>query len=548
MTKIDVVLVGPRNDVFLSSPTDCMYSTYLLYPSHVAVLLAGTKMGATFLLTFLPVASLFAILLVRFSQTSRLGIEASAFDCTSQKTAPNIMKKRLLLVVLLAFTSSIELRAFEPTPPPKDSFPNNSAMKAFSKAGTFRSSHSELAVISEVPDMLSKMALYFDSMVDPRTNRFFYRVLPNKGGLKTHEHCPIRDLGSAWDTTNLLRHNLDFCQMYPLLPAAVTSTIDAYSSSFVTFRASNESSRQCAALPFKVLREPSNIAHSAFLLLSMIGAIRLNLIDPSRSTIPLNNLVNGILSQQVENGAFAIRFGFTDVLSGIEFYPGEALLALLDAYETSDVLSPSTRNDILSAAKKAFLFYSEFYSEGHVDVRYASFFGNWQVQCFAKLVDALRKQQGARSETANNDGSAQPTPNDLVTGVTEAKVVRYIMDLCDAIVRSPPWKQLDRGVYSQISTVEIACGLEALVEGTRLATTLLDKPNYRPKLYWHHVQNAVRFLGFVQDQVPQNTAGYGGLGFSLDVPEQRLDVTGHALNALIGISRLQPESPTTRTT
>ena len=423
-------------------------------------------------------------------------------------------------------------------------------MKACSKSsGTQSSPLSELAVISEVPDMLSKMALYFDSMVDPRTNRFFYRVLPGRGGLKTHEHCPIRDLGSAWDTTNLLNHNSDFCRMYPLLPAAVTTTIDAYSSSFVAFRDRSESSRQCAALSSDMLREPSNIAHSAFLILATIGAINLNLIVPSTSTIPLTNLVNGILVMQQETGAFATRFGHTNVLSGIEFYPGEALLALMEAYETPHVLSPS-RSDILPAVKRAFLFYSEFYREGNVDARYTSFFGNWQVQCFAKLFDVLRQHQDGPSETAHVGPTqvAHPTPNDMVSGVNTTRVASYILDLCDAIVQSHPWRQLDRGVYSQISTVEIACGLEALVEGTRLATTLLDKPNHRPKLYWLHVQNGVRFLRLIQNQVPQNTAGYGGLGFGLNAPEQRLDVTGHALNAMISISRLQREALATATT
>ena len=51
--------------------------------------------------------------------------------------------------------------------------------------------------------MLSRMTSYFCSMIDPQTHRFYYRCLPEDGA-RVHGHCPIRDLGSAWDTATLL--------------------------------------------------------------------------------------------------------------------------------------------------------------------------------------------------------------------------------------------------------------------------------------------------------------------------------------------------------
>jgi len=306
-------------------------------------------------------------------------------------------------------------------------------------------------MLRQTSTMIAKMAAYFDSMVDRRNDRFYYRCLPNSG-TKIHGHCPIRDLGSAWDTTNLLRSSStaagpskNLSQQYPHLAKAVTSTIHAYvpkDMSWQTF--TNARDQPCAALPSRLLLEPSNVAHSAFFILALTGALQLELFESLPPSIPLDALVNGILSmQQEETGAFAIHFEDKqhDIFRGIEFYPGEAMLAVLDAYqEVPSLLSPTTRQSIVPAVQRAFLFYSNFYRDGNVDEHYTSFFGNWQVQCFGKLHDILASQE------KEMNGS----------GVTAAKVAEYLVELCDAIVNSSSWQFLDQGRYKLLSTVEIA--------------------------------------------------------------------------------------------
>jgi hypothetical protein len=88
--------------------------------------------------------------------------------------------------------------------------------------------------------------------------------------------------------------------------------------------------------------------------------------------------------------------------------------------------------------------------------------------------------------------------------------------------------------------VEIACGLEALADGIRIANkcSSLNGNSQRVEVYWQHVKKAVEFLSAVQDQVPMEAVGSGGLGYSLGVSEQRLDVTGHAVNALVKVHRV----------
>lgn len=378
----------------------------------------------------------------------------------------------------------------------------------------------------ELLGMLSRMTRYFYSMVDPKTKRFYYRCLPDSGR-RIHRHCPIRDLGSAWDTATLLAFwngqsksipnyfstNEWNGTLRPVLSDAVLETIDAYTpQQWLTFEDAN--GHVCAAIPSTHLLESSNVAHSAFLSLATNGALRLDLSSASLEEVPVDSLIRGILGMQQDSGAFAIHFGSDDIFRGIEFYPGEAMLAMMDTYELSlsmkHVLSTDTQEAILAAMNKAFLFYSNYYRRGNVEEHYTSFFANWQVQSFARLFDLLRAQEESS---------------------LSFEVTNYIFELCNAVISSRPWCDLLKGRWNHLSTVEIACGLEALAEGTRVATV---QESNNAQVYWQIMEKPVSFLSAVQNQVPVGaSAGSGGLGHALKVSEQRLDVTGHAVNALI---------------
>jgi hypothetical protein len=403
-------------------------------------------------------------------------------------------------------------------------------------------------------EMLVKMTHYFDSMVDSSDSRFYYRCLPGDssgGGSKLHSHCPIRDMGSAWDTATLLRfwneqHEADDLldsETRKRLAKAVATTIQVYNTSLQAVElppVMNESCSGALRLSSKVLRELPHIAHSAFLILSTTAALRLSLLGCDHDNIPpIDKLVRGILAMQQQDGAFRIHFHCgqddKDIYRGIAFYPGEAILAVMDAYECSlhhspGILSHQTQQAILPAVERAFDFYSDHYHQGNVDARYTSFFANWQVQAFSKLLNVWKTIK--------------------VTNTTSKKetslVADYILELCREIIESEPWNNLAVGgskSYRHLSTVEIACGLEALAEGTRVAMTT-DRMA-EASLFWNHALQAVHFLKAVQDQLPLSTAevnatvGYGGLGYGFGILEQRLDVTGHAANALVKLCQVQ---------
>ena len=371
-------------------------------------------------------------------------------------------------------------------------------------------------------EMLWRMTSYFSSMVDSSRQRFYYLCLPQSGE-RIHSHCPIRDLGAAWDATTALLfwsgqqewHSMGD-QQQQRLGDAVYRTLQVYNASYISV------DHDGVALSSDILLEPPNIAHSAFVLLASAGALRLSLFQDMTEVPPMDGLTRGILSMQRNDGAFRIEFGSEDVYRGIEFYPGEAMVALMDVYEVSassthGILDASTRQAILPAMERAFAFYADFYHRGNVETN----FNIWQVQAFTRLFDALHN-----SENEQNKNQA-------------TLVANFILELCQNIVDSRSWKELARGpsFYPNLETVEIACGLDALAQGIRVALEVAR--DMEATRFWTNAENAVNFLKAVQDQVPPQLIGSGGLGYGgIQALELRLDVTGHAISALTKVHQV----------
>jgi len=376
--------------------------------------------------------------------------------------------------------------------------------------------------------LLWGMTRYFgDDMVDSDTKRFYYTCRPHDGECK-HVHFPIRDLAAAWDaqkafefTNNIMQcqddiDKADVLRIQQQLEDAIKCTLSFYSSSLKPIDLGMK-----IHLHEDVLMEAPNIGHSALLLLGLCNNLRLsNCGEHEEDTLEMvDGLTQGILSMQMPNGAFAIEFGKEDdnYINGIEFFPGEAMLSLMTVHELSIqtcLLEESTRNAILPAMARAFQFYSNYYHTQDVDINY----NIWQVLAFAKYHDALHDN---RTEREN------------VTG--------YILEMCQEICQSRSWKyQLARGqsFYINLETVEIAVGLDSLAEGIRIAQE--EKQDDLAKMFKMHATNALYFLKWATDQVPDSCAvGRGGLGYGgVQVFEQRLDVTGHAISALVKLRDL----------
>mmetsp|Transcript_5188 Transcript_5188/g.9982 ORF Transcript_5188/g.9982 Transcript_5188/m.9982 type:complete len:556 (-) Transcript_5188:48-1715(-) len=450
---------------------------------------------------------------------------------------------------------------------------------------------------SELKILLERMSLYFGSMVDPETNRFFLLSNPqchcqsqsqfSTATCYSHQHCPLRDLGSSWDATTavqILSYHQDTLEpagtAITALKDAVLQTVEYYSSSFA-FVDGNTMEGKGISLSSEIVNEPPNIAHNGLLLLALVEAERLRLFgdgitSSSSSTsaaATMDGLARGILSMQRSDGAFRTYYtsqddNDDDVYRDIEFFSGEAMTALVESFShsskqnikdanSSAAVSDETRNQILPAMIRALEFYRGFYAEGRrnstIDTNYAI----WQVQAFGRLSLILRRLafedgNGGKALSPPTDGNADLTATATTAEIISDEAADYCLDMCKDIVRSPSWRMISCGksFYPNLSTVEIACGLDALVQGGIVAAQRChhhgesensengDIENRESEdcllLFTRHIDHAIDFLTWSQDRVPSDSkVGYGGLGYGgLQVMEQRLDITGHALSAL----------------
>ena len=372
----------------------------------------------------------------------------------------------------------------------------------------------------DVQSTLWDFTEYFSSMVDPSIQRFYSISKPPTGEL-IHQHCPVRELGVTWDALTLLKYwnenqewimehgkQHEFALYHQKIASVVKSTIHTYISSVIQFE-------DYLIVDSNYLRERSNIAHSGLLVLSCIYAIEASIIDATEISAVMNGLVKGILRMQNPNGSFRIEYGYDDIYKMIEFYPGEAMVGLMEFYEKGNELNIINDGDlhqaILLATKNALGFYSELYKNGDVDVNY----NIWQVQAFSRLFRIFHTQYD----------------------VDESLCADYCISLCQDIVNSGSWRMLGRGrsFYPNLQTVEIVVGLDALMEGMSIARVKsLDNEIQRFEM---NARNAICFVIFSKDQIDASAlVGRGGLGFGgLTIMEQRLDVTGHAVHGFVKI-------------
>lgn len=374
--------------------------------------------------------------------------------------------------------------------------------------GLFGLSTSSTSMESNVstPQMIQSMTSFLVDMIDVDSKRFYASSFPPRA-VRQHDHNPIRDLAAAWDATKAL---LWLQEQHIPIPAPQEELLkQAIYNTIVSYKVVPWDESDTLVMDSDHLQEPSNIAHSAIMILATIGAVNLSIFSNSDPPFSIEGLVKGILAmQRPEDGAFCISFGDNkdnNVYQGIEFYPGEAMVALLEVYTQPSILvSDSTRQKILVAMERAFGFYSNYYSQGNTDVNY----NIWQIQAFARLYQVLK--------------------NDSIR--------EYVLEMCMGVLQSKSWKyELARGAsfYSNLDTIEIACGLDALADGMVHVAQEQHEDDDRLFELQKHTLKAVDFLEWSQDQVPLDGFGRGGLGFGgVLVLEQRLDVTGHAISAL----------------
>lgn len=327
-------------------------------------------------------------------------------------------------------------------------------------------------------DRLRLMFDWYKGMIDERTGRLLYLYDPeNEVAISDGE--PIRDIAAVWDV-EVLSAFLGRDDLRPL----IRRSLDHFDQ-FVM-------SRDGYAI-MGPGREPSSIAHSAFMALALT---RSDFPDKVQRLAPL---IEGILHQQRNDGSYKIFFD-TEPDSGEELYPAEAMLSLLEAHRVTG--DPRC----VESVERGFAHYRRaYYDRGRVRPELLVFFANWQSQAGRLLFAA----------------TTEPTVKDLVRS--------FLFELHDRVIESGFYDRVARQPQAQ-SCVEAACGLEGLADAYAIAASSQDRRTGR---YRRCAQTALGFLLRAQRTTGCTDREQGGFGASLAVREQRIDITGHVASGFI---------------
>jgi hypothetical protein len=486
-----------------------------------------------------------------------------------------------------------------------------------------------------IHDLIHRMSEFYVDMVDTNDHCRFYATCVPSTGMHSHydddndakKKNIIRDLAAAWDASKLLLFYQDHSydsgddrqEDMVRLRRAMANTVEHYQAALVPIVATTTTmaTRPAASnimaglrLSSDQLQQASSIGHSALMILAAIGWCKVLQQQSSSSSEPtttniiimelskiIEGLAWGILSQQRDDdGAFRIVFDRhdendedeTNVYQGIEFYPGEAMVALAEVYDYWPMLqqhppehlgesaaATSIQTAIRQALPRALRFYSDyFYRHGTaVNANYSI----WQIQAAARLFRLSKKEcwnqpslpQIPTTITTTDRPRSDADDDDLSKQgqlMTLDDVATYVMDLCETIVTSNAWRHhLARGpsFYANLQTIEISCGLDAIGDAMGIIIRIVvdaeakaaaaaathhgaaesvdgRSPERIKTVLRQRIDDAVFFFEWTLANVPaQAPVGHGGLGMGgTVVREQRLDVTGHAVSALIKLYSL----------
>lgn len=345
---------------------------------------------------------------------------------------------------------------------------------------TMRSAEHESGSSGVLFERLRLMLDWYKGMISERTGRLLYVYDPERQ-VAIADGSPIRDIASIWDVELLSR----FLGSSELLPLAAR-WLDHYTG-YLTPRDG------ALILDRERLGEPSGIAHSAFLMLALLES------DAPGREATVAALADGILRQQREDGSYRIYFGAEDD-EGLELYPGEAMLALMQAYA---VIHDAR---LVRSVERGFRGHHDRFPESAIAPDYLVFYANWQSQ-YAALLHAHTQNETIRSAVRD-----------------------HVFALHDRIVSARFYDDVERLPRRQ-ATVEVACALEGINDAYTIAAR--DGDDRRVRAYERSLRIALAWLLRAQRLDDCFFRERGGFGHSLTDRTQRIDVTGHVVGGFI---------------
>jgi len=334
---------------------------------------------------------------------------------------------------------------------------------------------------ASVKESVKLAAKWFAGSSKEKSGRLEYTYYPSKNTY-SEKNNHVRQLATAWSLTKVR----DFLDDHSL-DSVVAATLDHYLKSAAT---TND-------YAYVELDGKAKLAHNAFLILTLNNLEKY----PGRDAW-LGELAAGILSLQNEDGSLRTYF-HSDRSTGTDYYPGEALLALMELYNSTQ------EKKYLAAVEKAVPFYQTYWR-----AKKNTAFVPWHTQAYLLLYRTKPDKGLADFVFEMNDW--------LIDGhqITE--------DPCpDRIGGFPKHKPR----YSSSSYLEGICDAYALA--------VLAKDEERKAKYAQSMRSGIRFI--LQTQFTKENSFYlkrpdravGGFKESLVENDLRIDFTQHAVLALM---------------
>jgi len=303
-------------------------------------------------------------------------------------------------------------------------------------------------------------------------NFLYYEYYP-KSDTHSQNYHPVREMAALWAITHLI----DFTnnELYqPLIDRGLN-----YFTRFVFYNQNDK----FAYLQFN--DKDVDLGSSAFLLLSLLDS------QTSDKDEIITGLADGILHQQNADGSLNTYF-FTDRQDNEDYFPGEAILAIMTLYEKTG------EDKYLQFSTRAFEYYQNYWRENPNTPFIA-----WHSRADYKIFLATGQQKYA----------------DFIFEINDYLLDQYHHDqTCQSLT-------FDKGGVTAVH-------LEGAVQALKLADQLNDEK--RLLCYQNFINQGMGYL--ITQQVPRDTdlppAAVGGI-WDETYQSQRVDRNQHAVMAIM---------------
>lgn len=175
---------------------------------------------------------------------------------------------------------------------------------------------------------------WFLNSIDSKTNLLEYMYYPSKDSYSS-DNNDVRQIACLWSMTEL-----DLFFKTNLFDEVIENTLDYY----LSYKINGDNYSY-------LLIGDSKLAYNAFMILVLV-----NVPDYENRDILLKELAEGILSLQNADGSYNTYFN-SDINSGVDFYPGEAMLSLMKLYEVTQ------EDKYIDSVKKAYPYYIDYWRD-----------------------------------------------------------------------------------------------------------------------------------------------------------------------------------------